>query len=112
VIKIGDKLWTLNSRDRRQGWRCEVVVGETRVSWLTKREGQPDWPPPSKISKKTMQENHGKWGRERWYTEEGMRVAKFIGGCRNLIADRVRGEDDATKLKKIADILGMNIGEP
>lgn len=110
MIKIGDKLWTRDTSDHRAKWEEREITGETRQSWLLAT--QYGWAKPNKVDKKTMDENLGRWGSQRWYTEADMRSHIFIQSCRNLIADRVRGESDAAKLKQIADILGMNVGEP
>jgi len=110
VTKIGDKLWTRDTRDHRSKWEEHEIIAETKQSWLMRPIA--DWSKPAKVNKKTMDESLGRWGSQRWYTDEGMRAHIFIQSNRGLIADRIRGETDTNKLRMIADLLGMNVGEP
>jgi len=110
MTKIGDKLWTRDTRDHRSKWEEYEIISETKQSWLMKNAYH--WSKCAKVNKKTMDENLGRWGYQRWYTEQGMKEYIWIQRCRGLIADRVRGETNAVFLIQIADILGMNLGEP
>jgi len=103
--KVGDTLWTINPRDRREGWKSYVITGETRQSWLV---GEMRFT-PAKVNKHTMLENHGQWGMQRWFTEQGMIDQRFMDEQRHHIARLVGVESDVAKLKKIAEIIGMEV---
>lgn len=103
MIKIGDDLWTKDSRDHRAIWRCLSVIGETKQSWLLKPEY--DWGRVTKINKKTMLENCGRWGNERWFTKDGMEAYRFIMANRQAASSKVMGLTDAEKLRRVMVIL-------
>lgn len=115
-LKVGSEVWTINPRDRREGWKQFVIAGETRASWLVKSH---PLSPPRKIAKATMLENHGpQWGKQRWYSAQDKTAREFIDRYRMAIAKRI-GEEYrdldiplvvvSDRLKKIAEILGMEL---
>ena len=107
-LKIGSTLWTIDRRDRRDGWKCQAITGETKQSWLVGSESS--FPPPRKVNKKTMLENLGtQWGHQRWYSNVQKDAQVFIDNHRRHIERLVGVEQDADKLKQIAEILGMEL---
>lgn len=116
-LKLGSEIWTIDPRDRRKGWEMFVITSETRLSWMAQKKGH-NWH-SRKISKATMLENHGpQWGQQRWYTPADKDARQFIDKHRQEIAKRVGNEwneagvpltEVAAQLKKIAEILGMEL---
>lgn len=105
MTKVGDTLWTMSSRDRRSGWRSDVITGETKQSWIV---GE-DWR-ITKVNKKTMLENVGKWGHERWFTVEGKDEYLWMQHHRRLISAMVDACKDVAKLRAVAQIVACLSG--
>lgn len=104
AIKVGDTLWTRDMRNTRKGWESKVITGDTKLSWVV--DGGRGEGSGRKILKKTMLENHGQWGKQRWFTPLGMNDEIWLRDHRRNIADAVRGCETIESLKKIAEILG------
>lgn len=106
ALKIGSEIWTRDPRDHRKPWEHHTITGETRVSWLIEIN---KWS-TRKFAKMTMLENHGpQWGTQRWYTDAEKADKEFVDTHRHHIQRLVSVEVDATKLKQIAEILGMEL---
>lgn len=104
TIRVGDTLWMIDFRDGRKGWEASVILGETRQSWLVGPSGG------RKVLKKTLMENHGaNWGLQRWYTTAGKEAKQFCDKHARSIGGAVDVCDDPEKLKKIADIIGLEL---
>lgn len=104
TVTIGDTLWTLNSRDRRVGWRSEIITGETRLSWIL----GDDWR-QTKVLKSDLTENMRSFGREQWFTERGKEDYLWREHHRRNISALVGTCKDVAKLKAIGEIVGYEV---
>jgi hypothetical protein len=103
-IKIGDKLWS-DFDGGRHRWVGDVVIGETKASWLVGHKDR-----PNKINKSTMMENMGRYSPRKWFTESGARDEKFRRRHAYEIGTRVSGQS-AGVLRKVAEIIGFVVEE-
>lgn len=116
TIKIGDRLWRYNAyahnRMGRDGkmmdpWNTSyTIIGESKTHWIVGSEHN-----PSKVNKKTLREATRHGGAIAWYTEAGMKEAKFLKAHARHIADWVLYKASATHLREIARIVGYKIKE-
>jgi hypothetical protein len=106
MTKVGDILYTHPiGRPDRLGEDSGEITGETRLSWLV---GEPQYA-RAKVNKVSLDEAIRDHLPRHWYTKEGLDRELFIKANRHLISRSVSYERDVDKLKKIAEILGMEV---
>lgn len=106
TIRVGDILWT-HPYGQPEKWLAqpEVITGETAQSWIM---GDSRFN-PEKVNKKTLRETIPKFGYRQWYTEQGKIDALFIRNHRHQISAAILSCADVSQLKKIAEIIGMEL---
>jgi|SRR5579859_1028698 len=104
-IKIGDTLYTHPPGRPGHLTMGRVITGDTRLSWLV---GDPKFS-RHKVLKKSLRENIPRYGHRQWYTEAGVNAAGFVDKHRFRIVSALSVEGDVSKLKKIAEILGVEL---
>lgn len=115
TTKIGDKLWRFNeyasNRMGRDGkmmdpWDTSyTIIGESKTHWIAGSGHN-----PFKVNKKTLREAT-RQGGVNWYTEAGVREAKFRDTHARDIAEWVRHNASEIHLREIARIIGYKIKE-
>lgn len=103
-MKIGDTIWTRDSRDSRKGWEEYTITGETKISWLIQAD---KWSKPHKVNKETMLENLGQWGAQRWYSVEQKEQKEYIDANRRNISNAILSLEDVQALKAIDTIVRL-----
>lgn len=111
TIKIGDTLYRhdryRNKHDQR--WIPVVICGETKQSWLYAPFGEAN-ETRCRINKKTMLGAADFRGsKDRYYTQQGMADHSFCAAWARPVGQAVQTCTDPDKLKKIAEIIGMEI---
>lgn len=111
TIKVGDTLYQLSAYGRQgdRRWTPEVIVGETKISWLYAPFGENN-PERTRINKKTMETAADYRGiKDRYFTKKAADDYDFCQKWQRPIAGAVGACRDIEQLKKIAAIIGMEL---
>lgn len=112
TVKVGDTLYRLNTYGRSNDvrWTPVVIVGETKISWLYAPFGEKH-PERSRINKKTMLTAADYRGiKDRHFTKQGAEDYDFCQKWQRPISQAVGTCTEVDQLKKIAEIIGMELG--
>lgn len=107
TLKVGDELFMLDRWPRKGDprWTPFLITGETKLSWLV-GEG---WE-QQKVNKKTMMTKADWRGQhDRFYTRQGRDDYDLCDRLRRPLMTAVEQCDDPEKMKKIAEIIGMEL---
>lgn len=105
--KVGDELYFIDGHQAAHiaKWRTDVIVGETKVSWLL----GPDWR-VTKVNKKSMITASDYRGyRTRYYTKTDMENKIFCSKHRRGLATAIETCDSPDLLRQVADLFGKKL---
>ena len=101
-IGIGTELWT-HPYGRPERWEGpHKITDETPQSWIVNGH--------YKVRKRNLQEAIRDMLPRRWYTAQGRIDLIFLRAHRANIAGAIYSINDVEKLKQIAAIIGMEVG--